>query len=389
MHSGIIESFFLIFAGAALLASVALFTRQPLLVAYVVLGCLLGPHGVGWVADPALLEEIAEIGIIFLLFLVGLDLQPSKLKNMVGATTIVALASALVFFGITLGVMVAFGFPLLDGLIVGVASMFSSTIIGIKLLPITVLHHRHIGEIVVSQLLIQDLIAIIALILIAGGGGSIEETASNIVRVFVALPVVGAAAFLAVRFAVLPLIHKFDAFHEFIFLAAIGWCLGVATLAQWLGLSLEIGAFIAGVTLATSPIAQYLAESLRPLRDFFLILFFFTVGAKLNVDLLLDVALPALMLGVLLVAIKPVIFRGLLTWQGEAPPVAWEAGFRLGQTSEFSLLVAYLATSVALLSNEASHVIQGATVVTFFLSTYVVIFRYPSPIAVKAELRRD
>ena len=93
-----------------------------------------------------------EIGIIFLLFLVGLDLQPSKLKNMVGATTVVALASAFVFFAITLGVMMAFGFPLLDALIVGIASMFSSTIVGIKLLPITVLHHRHIGEIVVIRL---------------------------------------------------------------------------------------------------------------------------------------------------------------------------------------------------------------------------------------------
>ena len=389
MQPGIIESFVLIFAGAALLASAALFTRQPLLIAYIILGCLLGPYGFAWVADPELLEEIAEIGIIFLLFLVGLDLQPSKLKNMVGATTVVALASALTFFGVTFGVMVAFGFPLPDALIVGVASMFSSTIIGIKLLPITVLHHRHIGEIVVSQLLIQDLIAIIALILIAGGGGSLEEMAGNIIQVFIALPVVGAVAFGAVRFLVLPLIHKFDQFHEFIFLAAIGWCLGVATLAEWLGLSLAIGAFIAGVTLATSPIAQYIAESLRPLRDFFLILFFFTVGAKLNIDLMLDVALPALVLGTALVAIKPVVFRGLLAWQGEARSVAWEAGFRLGQTSEFSLLVAYLATSVSLLSKEASHVIQGATVVTFFLSTYLVIFRYPSPIAVKADLRRD
>lgn len=389
MHSGIIDSFFLIFAGAALLASAALFTRQPLLIAYILLGCLLGPHGVRWVADPQLLEEIAEIGIIFLLFLVGLDLQPSKLKNMVGAATLVAMASAGVFFAITLGVMSAFGFPLVDALIVGIASMFSSTIVGIKLLPTTVLHHRHIGEIVVSQLLIQDLIAIIALILLSGGGTSVEETLSNIVQVFIALPAVGAIAYGAVRFLVLPLIHRFDAFHEFIFLAAIGWCLGIASLAEALGLSLEIGAFIAGVSLATSPIAQYIAESLRPLRDFFLILFFFTVGAKLNIDLMLDVAWPALFVGVLLVAIKPVIFRGLLTWQGEPPAVAWEAGFRLGQMSEFSLLVAYLAAGVALLSNEASHVIQGATVVTFFLSTYVVIFRYPSPIAVKAELRRD
>ncbi len=94
------------------------------------------------------------------------------------------------------------------------------------------------------------------------------------------------------RFLVLPLIHKFDAFHEFIFLAAIGWCLAVASGAKAIGLSLEIGAFVAGVSMATSPIAQYIAENLRPLRDFFLVMFFFSVGAAIHFDLLLQVAVP-------------------------------------------------------------------------------------------------
>ena len=114
MHSGIVESFFLIFSGAAILATAALFTRQPLLVAYIAIGCLLGPHALAWVADPLLLNEISEIGIIFLLFLVGLDLQPSKLKNMVGATLLVALLSSIVFFACGAGVMLAFGFSMQD-----------------------------------------------------------------------------------------------------------------------------------------------------------------------------------------------------------------------------------------------------------------------------------
>lgn len=389
MHTGIVESFFLIFAGAALLATVALYTRQPVLVAYIALGCIAGPFGLGIVSDSKLVSEIAEIGIIFLLFLVGLDLQPSKLRNMVGKTFVTAITSSVVFIGITVAIMLAFGFSMTDAWVAGVACMFSSTIIGLKLLPTTVLHHRHIGEIVVGLLLIQDLFAILALIVIAETGGSMIEALGSVFEIFVALPAVIAAAFVAVRFVVLPLIQRFDAFHEFIFLAAIGWCLCVAIVARSVGLSLEIGAFVAGVSLATSPIAAYIAEELRPLRDFFLVMFFFSVGAAIDIGVMGQVVLPTVLLAVFMVLAKPVVFRGLLGWQGEDEKVAWEAGYRLGQASEFSLLLVYQATSLAVMTQTASYVVQGATVLTFLVSTYMVIFRYPSPIAVSEKLRRD
>lgn len=387
--SGIIDSFFLIFTGAAVLATVALYTRQPLLVAYIAIGALLGPHGFRLVSDAEMLSEIAEIGIIFLLFLVGLDLQPRKLKNMLGEGLVTAMLSTAAFFALGYGLMLLFGFRQSEAVITGIALTFSSTIIGIKLLPTTVLHHRHIGEIVVSMLLIQDLLAILALILLAGYGDSLAETLTSLGAVLLALPVLAAGSFAGVRYLLLPLIKRFDAFHEFIFLLALGWCLGIASLAHLAGLSYEIGAFIAGVTLATSPIAQYIAESLRPLRDFFLVLFFFSVGAKLDVGLMLEVLLPTLLLALAVVASKPIIFATLLRWQGETPDTAWEAGYRLGQASEFSLLITYVAAGTALLGSEAAHVIQGATVLTMILSTYAVIFRYPTPIAVSARLRRD
>ena len=389
LSSHIVESFFLIFTGAAVLATLALYTRQPLLVAYVAIGCLFGPHGLALVADADLLSEIAEIGIIFLLFLVGLDLQPSKLKNMFGESLLTGLATSLVFFSIGFGLMVAFGFTYAEAIITGIAVTFSSTILGVKLLPMTVLHHRHIGEIVVSLLLIQDLLAIIALLFVAGYAEDSSAILSSLGTILVALPSLALAAYLGVRFVMLPLITKFDAFHEFIFLLALGWCLGLASLAAMMGLSLAIGAFVAGVTLATSPIAQYIAESLRPLRDFFLVLFFFSVGAALNLDLVLQVALPTVALAALLIAIKPVVFAKLLSWQGETRDNSWEVGYRLGQASEFSLLLSYVAMTAGLLGEEAGHVVQGATVLTLIVSSYFVIFRYPTPIAINPALRRD
>ena len=372
-----------------MLATVALYTRQPLLVAYIAIGCLLGPHGMKMVSDAALLSEIAEIGIIFLLFLVGLDLQPSKLRNMLREGLVTALVSTLAFFALGYGLMLAFGFRQSEAVVTGVAVTFSSTIIGIKLLPTTVLHHRHIGEIVVSMLLIQDLLAILALILLASYGDSFTATLLSLGNVLLALPVLVGVAYVGVRYGVLPLISRFDAFHEFIFLLALGWCLGIASLAAFAGLSFEIGAFVAGVALAISPISQYIAESLRPLRDFFLVLFFFSVGAELDILLMMDVFLPTLLLAMAVVAAKPVIFAALFKWQGETPDTAWEAGYRLGQASEFSLLLSYVAAGTALLGGEAAPVIQGATVLTLVLSTYAVIFRFPNPIAVSPHLRRD
>jgi Kef-type K+ transport system membrane component KefB len=105
--------------------------------------------------------------------------------------------------------------------------------------------------------------------------------------------------------------------------------------------------------------------------------------------LLMEVFFPTLLLALVLVSVKPGVFALLLSWQGEAKATSWEVGYRLGQASEFSLLLSYVAAGAALVSVEAAHVIQGATVITLLLSSYAVIFRYPSPIAVSARLRRD
>lgn len=381
-------SFFLIFTSAAVLATLALFTRQPLIVAYIAIGIILGPSGTKLISDPSLIGSVAKIGIIFLLFLLGLDMQPAKLRNMFTNALLIGLASSAAFFGLGFVVTRAFGYTLGECVIVGIAMMFSSTIIGIKLLPTTVLHHRHTGELVVSLLLIQDLIAIIVLLVITGGFLEFSGI-EKVVKVIVALPLLIAFAWLFVEFVLLKLLERFDAFHEYIFLIAIGWCLGLSEMASLAGLSHEIGAFIAGITVATSPIALYIAGHLKPLRDFFLVLFFFSVGASFHLDLLAQVIVPALALAAAVLVAKPIVFRLLLFRISETAPRSWEIGFRLGQISEFSLLIAFLASAEALIGLNASHLIQATAILTFLISSYIVVFRYPTPIAVSDELRRD
>jgi len=383
-------SFFLIFSGAAALATLALYTRQPLIIAYIVLGGLFGPSGLGWVTDLNLLADIAHIGIIFLLFLLGLDMQPAALVSTLKKSTPVALLSSLAFFSSSALIVWALGFDLPEASVIGVAMMFSSTIIGIKLLPTTVLHHRHIGEMMIGLLLLQDILAIIALIALnALGDAHSSNLVEQIIRPAIGLPLLITGCYLAVKHLLLPVLARFDRFQEYLFLVAIGWCLGIAELSATIGLSAEIGAFIAGVTIATSPISQYIAISLKPLRDFFLVLFFFSVGARVELSALPSVALAvgALSLGILI--FKPLVYRALLGGVSERKELAWNMGFRLGQASEFSLLIAYVAVTKGLLSAEGAVLIQAVTIITLLASSYIVIMNFPTPIAIRDDLRRD
>lgn len=389
MHQhSILFSIFLIFAGAALLATVALYLRQAMLIAYLVLGALLGPWGLKLVTDADLIQDIARIGIIFLLFLLGLNLSPRKLLHLLRETTLVTLICSLVFSVAAGGVAWLFGFGLGDILVIGVAASFSSTIIGLKLLPTTVLHHRHTGEVIISVLLLQDLIAIIAMLVLHGlGRGDVPLV--EFALLLAALPTVCAVAWFGHKWVLMPLFLRFDRIQEYVFLLTIGWCLALAQLSESLGLSYEIGAFIAGIAIATSPVALHIAESLKSLRDFFLVMFFFGLGAGFDLHAAAGVLLPAALIGVGLLLLKPVVFRLALVGQSESNNLAWETGVRLGQMSEFSLLIVFVAASHGLVSEDASLLVQIATLISFVVSAWYIVMRYPTPIAVNEKLRRD
>ena len=384
----IVFTVFLVFTGAAIFATAALFARQSLLVAYIVLGALLGPSALGLVTDPELIRSISEFGIMFLLFLLGLNLQPQELIRMVRKTTLVTLFSSLLFFAVGCTVSLAFGFSTMEALLVGGAATFSSTIIGLKLLPTTVLHHQRTGEVIISILLLQDLLAIVLLLVVQGSSQG-DMQLLDVLKLLVALPALIGFAWIVERYVLIRLIRRFDKIQEYIFLMTIGWCLGMAELAGLLGLSAEIGAFIAGVVLASSPIAMFIAESLKPLRDFFLVLFFFSLGAGFDIGTIDEVLVPAVLLAGALMLLKPPVFRWLLLRTGESDKRSREVGYRLGQMSEFSLLLAVLAFEQGVIGIEASYLIQLSTLLTFLVSSYLVVMRFPTPIAVSDALRRD
>jgi Kef-type K+ transport system membrane component KefB len=388
LEESIIFSIFLIFTGAAVLAALALFARQSLLVAYILLGGIVGPWGLQLVNDPDIIREIGHIGIIFLLFLLGLNLQPAQLVRMLREAVVVTVVSSIVFGAIGLGISQAFGFSLRESVVIGSVMMFSSTIIGLKLLPTTALHHRHVGQVMISILLLQDILAIGILLLLEGFSQSGTEW-KEVGLLAVSLPSLVIFSLLFERYILQRLMQRFDTIQEYIFITAIGWCLGMAQLAELLGLSYEIGAFIAGVALATNPIALFIAESFKPLRDFFLIMFFFSLGAGFNINILPEVILPAAIIALLMLACKPVVFSWLLKKSGEVGGLPNEVGVRLGQVSEFSLMIAVLALNTGAIGTKASYLIQTTTLITFIVSSYLIMLSYPTPIAVSDRLRKD
>ncbi|MEN8213117.1 MAG: cation:proton antiporter, partial [Pseudomonadota bacterium] len=358
----------MIFTGAAVIAAVALFARQSLLVAYVLLGILLGPSVFGIVNNPEVIKQIAHIGIIFLLFLLGLNLNPADLMQMVKKTTLVTIASSAVFALAGFTVALLFAVPFIEALLVGAVMSFSSTIIGLKLLPTTILHHQRTGEVVISILLLQDLLAMVLLLLVKGSGAGLAEGDVDWrepLMLLLKLPLLVIFTWLMTSYVLLPLIHRFDKIREFIFLVAIGWCLGMAQLAGWLGLSAEIGAFIAGVSLASTQVALFVSESLKPLRDFFLILFFFSLGARMDIGMSAPVVLPALTLCAVTLLLKPPVFRWLLLRIGESEARSRSIGIRLGQMSEFSLLISVVAMDAGSISQQTGYLIQFTTLFTF------------------------
>lgn len=384
----IIFSLFLIFTGAAVTATLALATRQALIIGYILLGVILGPWGLGWVADTVLIEDIAQIGIIFLLFLLGLNLTPQKLVELLRQTTVVTFLTSIIFCAGGLLFARIFGYSYADSLLVGVTLMFSSTIMGLKLLPTTVLHHRHTGEVIISILLLQDLLAILVMLILRGlGAGGVPI--ADIGVLLLALPLLVGIAFVLERYVLLRLFRAFDRVQEYVFLLTLAWCLGIAQLGHAFGLSHEIGAFIGGVVVASNPISLFIAESLKPLRDFFLVLFFFAIGASLNLDAAVTVLVPALLLGLITLAAKPVVFRYALGRVSETPRLAWETGWRLGQLSEFSLLITFLALQSRYISDGVVYMIQLATLITFIGSSFIVVLNFPTPVAVSDQLRRE
>ncbi|MBI4846520.1 MAG: cation:proton antiporter [Candidatus Omnitrophica bacterium] len=266
--------------------------------------------------------------------------------------------------------------------------MFSSTILTIKLLPTTRLHQEKMGAICIGVLILEDLMAIAVLAFIRCLGSPQGAVISFGLLLLKLILFIGVLVMLE-QFVLLRIMTYMDRLQEALFILGLAWCFGIAGISNSMGLFYETGAFFAGVVIAQNRISFFISEKLKPLRDFFLVLFFFSLGAKLDFLIMKEIIVPAIILTLVCIILKPWVFKKLFVFTGEKPLFAREIGFRLGQSSEFSLLIAILALELGHISSPAFQLIQLVTIATFIISSYVVVLNFPTPIGTTEKLIRD
>lgn len=368
---------------AAVIAYIVRLLKQPMLVGYILAGILVGPSLLHLIDDKHAFETFSEIGIALLLFIIGLELSVSVIKRL-GKPVFLTAAALLASIG-TLGFLVgvAFGFLPTEAMLVGLAMFFSSTIIIAKVLSDKKEISRLNGQIAIGIILIDDIVATFALLFVAaaGSGGALGPIDIGFLLLKGAA-VIGVLSFLSIK--VLPKVAKSIAkSQELLFLFALAWGFGVATAVNFIGFSIEIGALFAGVALAHLPYASQIGARLKPLRDFFVILFFIGLGESLQLANIATAIIPAVALALLVIILKPLVVMTSLGLLGYTRRTSFKTGINLSQISEFSIILIVLATSAGLIREEVAVIITLVALITITVSTYLM--QYDNKIFQKLE----
>ena len=351
--------------------------KQPLILGYILAGLLVGPSVFGLIHSAELFEVFSEIGIALLLFIIGLGMHVGEFRRLGKVVLLTAMASLVSIT--TLGFVASklLGFESIEAIVIGLALFFSSTIIIIKLLTDKKEQNRLHGQIAIGVILVEDVIATLALLFIAAGkeGGGFDP--AQLYGLGSKLILLIGLLFFVARFVV-PRVSKYIAGNqELLFLAAIAWGFGVATLFEKSGFSIEIGALFAGVALATSPFSQEISSRLRPLRDFFLVIFFIALGEQLDTNNLGSAILPAAIFSAIVILIKPIVVTAAAGLLGYTKRVSFKTGINLSQISEFSIILVVLAISEGIVRSEIGSIITIVAIVTIATSTYMITYIEP------------
>ncbi|MBA3312805.1 MAG: cation:proton antiporter [Planctomycetaceae bacterium] len=364
---------------AAGLGALGILLRQPLIVTFIAVGICVGPVGLGIATAGDELELFARMGIAVLLFLVGLRLDLQAIRSM-GR---VALATGLgqVAFTSIVGFLIclALGFAVVPSVYVAVALTFSSTIIIVKLLSdkreIDALH----GRIAVGFLIVQDIVVVLTMIALSAFGAQAEATHPVWAMLLIVVKggvFLGAIALL-MKF-VLPYLAQWLArSQELLVLFTIAWAMALASIGDSMGFSREVGAFLAGVSLASTPFRDAIGGRLVSLRDFLLLFFFIELGAGLDLALVGTQLLPATLLSLFVLIGNPMIVMAIMGYMGYRKRTSFLAGLTVAQISEFSLILGALGVSVGHVEEETMALITLVGLVTIGLSTYLILYSHP------------
>lgn len=370
---------------AVVIAFIMRALKQPLIVGHILTGILVGPSILHVIEDTHSFETFSELGIALLLFIIGLELSVATLKKL--GKPVFLTAAALFLTIATIGYLIgtAFHFTGQESILLGLAMFFSSTIIIAKVLSDKKELGRLNGQIAIGVILLDDIVATFALLFVAASssGESLGPMAIGVL-LLKGLIMVGVLALLGSK--VLPKVLRSVAkSQELLFLFALAWGFGVATLANLVGFSIEIGALFAGVALAHLPYAHQIGARLKPLRDFFVVLFFVSLGEGLNFGHLSAALVPALVISVIVLLLKPLVVMTSLGLLGYTRRTSFKTGINLSQISEFSIILIVLAASTGMVGETMSAVVTLVALITITVSTYLM--QYDNKIYQKIDHR--
>ncbi|MFA6908312.1 MAG: cation:proton antiporter family protein [Patescibacteria group bacterium] len=360
---------------AAVLGIVARFIKQPTIVAYLITGIIVALAGIHSVATEELLDVMAKFGITLLLFLVGLQLRVDTLRSIGKTALLTGLGQIVVTGFIGFALVRLLGLAALPALYVAIALTFSSTIVVMKMLSEKRDLQSLYGRIVVGFLLVQDIVAIFMLILLSGFQENAEMLNIEAFLLTIAKCVVLFGLVIWLSQKVFPwLFEKLARSHELLFLTSIAWAFGMSLFvsSKFMGLSLEIGAFLAGIALAKSLEQFQIEAELRPLRDFFIVIFFVVLGASLILNDIGSIIVPALILSAFVILLQPVIVLAIMGLLGFKKKTSFFASVTVAQISEFSLILIAMGYTLGHVSSKEVSLVTTVGIITFIVSTYFI-----------------
>jgi Kef-type K+ transport system membrane component KefB/voltage-gated potassium channel Kch len=385
MHGeGILVDIGVAIVSATVLAYAARLLRQPLLLAYIGAGVLIGPPGLGIVHNDRLIAELSELGLAFLMFIVGLEIDLKKLVSSGRVGAPVAIGQVVLCSLIALAAVRLLGFDGLPALYLGVASAFSSTMIVVKLLSDKSELDTVDGRLTLGILLVQDALAIVVLAL---QPNLQDPSLLPILQSLVEGVVLVGGTLAVARFLLPPLLRWAAKSPEILLVSAISWCLLVGQLAVWADFSIAMGALIAGVTLSTLPYTLDVVAKIRGLRDFFVTLFFVALGMQLELGAP-RVLLAAAVLSAVVVASRFVTVAPLLHLAGYGWRIGVLSSLALAQAGEFALVIVSIGLALGHIDREVTSVMALTLVITSTLSTYMVLANHTVARRITALLAR-
>ncbi|MCF6258042.1 MAG: cation:proton antiporter [Gammaproteobacteria bacterium] len=363
---------------AAVIGAIGIRLRQPLIVAFIAVGVLVGPSALGWVSANDQIDLLAKLGIALLLFVVGLKLDLHIIRSM--GTVALATGLGQVFFTSVVGyfIAIALGMSPVTALYVAVALTFSSTIIIVKLLSdkreVDALH----GRIAIGFLIVQDIVVVLVMIGLTalGEAGDTAGLGREALAVLIKGGLFIVAIGLLIHYVLTPLLHQLARSPELLVLFAIAWAVALGAAGSHLGFSKEVGAFLAGVSLASTPYREAIGSRLVSLRDFLLLFFFIDLGAGLDLATLDAQVVPAILLSLFVLLGNPLIVMIILGVMGYRKRTSFLAGLTVAQISEFSLILGALGLSLGHINADTMGLITLVGLITISASTYMILYSH-------------